>query len=184
MCSNMEFVGADQRSYFYQIDDLCCSVLLLPLCGKEKWRKCLFQYKYCYVRASVEYNHPIFFCSACYEGLSSAAVVINYPKSVALSGLRRNYFSLSSKRGSSMLNEAKLRTGSLNNKTNGMESAPENLSRVAPDPTDIMEKFREALGQYSKVSKKLYLFLYVQNVYTCSFTCKKKVIIFLSIVFL
>lgn len=87
---------------------------------------------------------------ACYEGLSSAAVVINYPKSVALSGLRRNYFSLSSKRGSSMLNEAKLRTGSLNNKTNGMESAPENLSRVAPDPTDIMEKFREALSQYSK----------------------------------
>lgn len=100
------------------------------------------------------------FFLACYEGLSSAAVVINYPKSVALSGLRRNYFSLSSKRGSSMLNEAKLRTGSLNNKTNGMESAPENLSRVAPDPTDIMDKFREALGHYSKVCAKLYLFLY------------------------
>lgn len=59
-----------------------------------------------------------------------------------------------------MLNEAKLRTGSLNNKTNGMESTPDNLSRVAPDPTDIMDKFREALGHYSKVCAKLYLFLY------------------------
>ncbi|XP_062576163.1 trafficking protein particle complex subunit 9-like [Saccostrea cucullata] len=90
---------------------------------------------------------------ACYEGLASAAVVINYPKSVALSGLRRNVYSLSAKRGSSMLNEAKLRTGSLNNKTNGSygtESVPENLSKVAPDPTDIIEKYREALINYSK----------------------------------
>nr|XP_022294206.1 trafficking protein particle complex subunit 9-like [Crassostrea virginica] len=88
---------------------------------------------------------------ACYEGLASAAVIINYPKSVALSGLRRNFFSLSTKRGSSMLQEAKLRTGSLNNKkNNGMESVPENLSKVAPDPTDIMEKYNEASGHYAK----------------------------------
>ncbi|XP_061177243.1 trafficking protein particle complex subunit 9-like isoform X2 [Saccostrea echinata] len=87
---------------------------------------------------------------ACYEGLASAAVVINYPKSATLSGLRRNFYSLSAKRGSSLLNEAKLRTGSLNNKTNGTESVPENLFKVAPDPTDIIEKYREALVNYSK----------------------------------
>ena len=52
-----------------------------------------------------------------------------------------------------MLHEAKLRTGSLNNKkNNGMESVPENLSKVAPDPTDIMEKYNEASGHYAKVS--------------------------------
>lgn len=53
-----------------------------------------------------------------------------------------------------MLTEAKLRAGSLNSKSNGMESVPEHLSKVVPDPTDIIEKYREALVNYAKVSNK------------------------------
>jgi hypothetical protein len=90
--------------------------------------------------------------AACYEGLSSAGIAVNFPRSTALSGLRRNFYSLSAKRGSSLLTEAKLRAGSLNSKSNGMESVPDHLSKMAPDPTDITEKYREALVNYSKVT--------------------------------
>lgn len=48
--------------------------------------------------------------SAAYEGLCSASVILMYPREEK-SSFQRN-LSLSAKRGSSMLDEAKLRTGS------------------------------------------------------------------------
>lgn len=62
------------------------------------------------------------FFLVCYEGFLLVVVVINYFKLVVFFGFRRNYFLLLLKRGLFMLNEVKLRIGSLNNKTIGMES--------------------------------------------------------------
>ncbi|KAK3088481.1 hypothetical protein FSP39_019701 [Pinctada imbricata] len=88
----------------------------------------------------------------CIEGLCSASVIMTYPRnSSALPGLRRN-LSLSTKRGSSMMNEAKLRTGSIKHSfSNGLDDlANSGEGKTALNPDDIIEKYREVLSHYSK----------------------------------
>ncbi|XP_064597558.1 trafficking protein particle complex subunit 9-like [Liolophura sinensis] len=81
----------------------------------------------------------------CYEGLSSASVILAFPQT-DVSPLKRN-FSFSVKRAVS-LNDSKMKGGGNNSMPNGMDLTREPKSGINPD--DIIDKYREALVNYSK----------------------------------
>ncbi|XP_029650274.1 trafficking protein particle complex subunit 9 [Octopus sinensis] len=89
---------------------------------------------------------------ACYEGLSSSSVILTYPQQTGSPTLRRN-LSFCVKRSKSKMDEIKSRTGvplhikrSISNGYDGIGTQPKSCL----DPDDIIEKYKEAIMQYSK----------------------------------
>ncbi|XP_013391061.1 trafficking protein particle complex subunit 9 [Lingula anatina] len=86
--------------------------------------------------------------AAAYEGLCSASVIIMYPREERQS-FQRNY-SWSTKRGSSMMQEAKQRSSAQQNRNqNGLDLARVRIKNCLMGD-DIIEKYKEAIMHYSK----------------------------------